>query len=465
MQLTVLRPAGALLLALFCMNTSSYSQTLSNVHAIGGLDSDAAFGIAVDKDGNQYVTGFFIATVDFDPGPGVYNLTATGLYDAFVCKYDNHNRLVWAKAFNGALEKYGKGIAVDGSGNVYVIGNYRGTVDFDPGPAVANQISKGGYDIFIVKLDQSGNYQWAVSYGATRDNDHGNAITVDVSGNVFVTGSFSEYVDFDPGPGDFTLWGQGDVFVVKLSTTGSLVWMSKLGGDWHDEAYAICLDQSGNVYTCGSFTGNPDMDPGPNEFLLPYTYSDNDAFISKLDPSGNFVWAKSITALQSYYCYPYGIVADKSGNVFVAGSWRGTADFNPGAGVYNMAAQGLTDGFVLKLNPNGDFTWAKPVGGCQIDDYCNAIALDDAGNVYATGVFQYIADFDPGTGVHEMHASGGTDGFIVKMTNGGSFLDSKQMGGGFSDYSMSISIRGQTFTQLDILKSLVISNLDQRHTC
>jgi hypothetical protein len=105
-----------------------------------------------------------------------------------------------------------------------------------------------------------------------------------------------------------------------------------------------------------------------------------------------------------------------------------------------IPAQGLTDGFALKLNASGDFVWIKILGGCQNEDYGTCITLDGAGNVYTTGVFRYIGDFDPGSGVYELHAQGGTDVFISKLTSSGNFVWAKYLGGGADDYSYAIAI-------------------------
>src|SRR5258705_4310265 len=136
------------------------SQTLSWAKQLGGIANDEGYSIAVDASGNVYTTGYFTGTVDFDPGPGTTNLTAIGLEDAFVLKMNAVGNIVWAKQFGGSSSDFGRSIAVDASGNVYTTGGFNGTVDFDPGPAIVNLSSAGGWDIFISKLNASGNFVW-----------------------------------------------------------------------------------------------------------------------------------------------------------------------------------------------------------------------------------------------------------------------------------------------------------------
>ena len=178
--------------------------------SMGGvsLSHDVGMGIAVDSAGNVYTTGYFSSTADFDPGPGTANLTSAGGLDIFVSKLDSDGNYVWAKSIGGASTDIGYGIAVDGAGNVYTSGYFESTADFDPGPGTTDLTSAGGKDIFVSKLEGSGNYVWAKSMGGTSD-DYGYGIAVDGAGNVYTTGHFNGTVDFDPGPGTVNLTSAG----------------------------------------------------------------------------------------------------------------------------------------------------------------------------------------------------------------------------------------------------------------
>ena len=213
-------------------------------------------------------------------------------------------KLTWAKSIGGSSYYRGSSIKVDASGNVYTTGNFTGTADFDPGSGTFNLTADAaGGDIFISKLDASGNFIWAKSIGSI-GNDVGSSISVDASGNVYITGYFAGFAggtaaaDFDPGSGTFNLTsaGDADIFILKLDASGNFVWAKSMGGTTNEYGTSIALDASGNFYTTGSFQGTADFDPGTATFNLTSAGSAgySDIFISKFDTSGNFVWAKSM---------------------------------------------------------------------------------------------------------------------------------------------------------------------------
>lgn len=429
-------------LASFIM-VRSFSQNLVWAKQIGGVGNDKNFSIAVDASGYTYTVGYFTGTVDFDPGPGTFNLTSAGGEDVFICKLNTSGNFVWAKQIGGSSDDFARSVAVDVSGNIVITGSFNGVVDFDPGPGTFGLTSEGNWDVFICKLDGSGNFVWAERYGSSAE-DYGNGIKTDASENIYITGSFKGTVDFDPGQGTYDLTaGYVDVFVLKLNSSGNLIWANKMGGPFTDSGNSIDVDAFGNVYITGNFLGTADFDPGPGIFDLNSNItggSDADMFVSKLDASGNFVWAKQVSGTNNYYCYGYSIAVDNSGNVYTTGSFKETVDFDPGPATFNIAASGLDDGFALKLDSTGNFIWAKQVGGCQNEDYGNAILVDATGNVYISGVFQYIADFDPGPGIYDLHAAGGTDIYVCKLSDSGNFIWAIDMGGGSNDDGYSIAL-------------------------
>jgi hypothetical protein len=188
--------------------------------SMGGTGYDSSNGSAVDGAGNLYTTGTFQGTADFDPGTGTMDLTSAGKNDIFVQKLDASGTLVWARSMGGNGYGGSNGIAVDGAGNVHTTGFFRETVDFDPGEGTFD-ITSAGYssDIFVQKLDASGNLFWVRRMGWT-GNDGSNGIAVDGAGNVYTTGFFQDKVDFDPGKGIFYLtsaWNSPRFFVQKLS--------------------------------------------------------------------------------------------------------------------------------------------------------------------------------------------------------------------------------------------------------
>ncbi len=354
--------------------------------------------------------------------------------------------LKWARKIGGTTNDLGRSITTDVSGNVYATGDFRGTVDFDPGAGVFNLTSQGLSDIFVSKLDANGNFVWAKAMGGP-SGDGGNSVVVDASGNVYTTGTFRFTADFDPGPSVFNLIdpagaGGQDIFVSKLDASGNFIWAKQLGGPEGDNSSSIAVDDLGNVLTTGYFQLTADFDPGPATFNL--TAAAADIFVSKLDALGNFVWAKAMGG--TGVSEGRSITTDLSGNVYTTGQFDGVTDFDPGAGVFNLTAAS-EDIFVSKMNASGNFAWAKQLGGAS-SDVGYSIAVDASGNVHTTGSFASTADFDPGPGIFNLISIGALDIFVSKLDTNGNFIWAKQMGGTGLESGVAIALDalGNVFT-------------------
>jgi len=379
---------------------------------MGGTGNDQGNSIAVDASGNVYTTGYFQGTADFNPGTEIVNLVFTGGNDIFISKIDAAGNFVWAKSMGGINSDVGFSIAVDGSGNVYTTGVFSETADFDPGAGTVNLVAAGSTDIFVSKLDASGNFVWAKSMEGTL-SDGGASISVDGSGNVYTTGYFQGTVDFDPGAGIVNLISAGgeDVFISKLDASGNSVWAKRMGGTLSDIGNSLAVDGAGNVYTTGNFSGTVDFDPGAGTVNL-ISAGGADIFVSKLNASGNFVWAKRTGGTGAEI--GSSIAIDASGNVYTTGYYNGTVDFDPGAGTVNLVSAGSVDIFVSKSDAAGNFIWAKSMGGTGID-VGYSIAIDAPGNVYTTGYFQQTSDFDPSAATASLVSAGNIDIFVSKL--------------------------------------------------
>lgn len=436
-------------LILAALSTNSFGQNFQWAKQIGGSGWDEASAIKTDQNNNVYVVGLFIGTVDFDPSPAVFNLTSVGEKDAFICKLDAAGNFLWAKQFGDSAsidEKTSFGI--DSFGNLYLTNSFLGTVDFDPGAGNFSLTSLGSdRDIFIQKLDANGNFIWAKQIGAPfvptfPTPVHSNAIAIDANGNIYLTGYFDGTVDFDPHPTlSFDMTSQynaSDIFTCKFDTDGNFVWAKQFTGTQGQGkggvGYAIVVDGNGNTYSTGTMGGTIDFDPSPNTFLLNTSAPNHtEIYISKLDASGNLLWAKTMgpgegsaiaiddnNNIYSSGWTPSGyipliskhnsagnllwakqlgglngnsIAIDNNGNVYTTGLCFGTNDFDPSSGVFNLTG-GNSDSYISKLDSMGNFVWAGLLtGNNQV--WVNSITTDMNNNIYTSGFFNETADFDP----------------------------------------------------------------------
>ncbi len=214
--------------------------------------------------------------------------------------------------------------------------------------------------------------------------------------------------------------------LVSISANSqSFQWAGKYGGNGEDVVAAMYTDGSGNTYSTGYFTLNCDFDISEETSIIS-TGIDYEIFVAKTDENGQFAWAKAMGGLSGEN--GTAITADADGNVYVTGVYQETADFDPGAATFNLTSSGGLDIFVVKLDADGNFVWARSFGG---EDYeqTTGIAVDSSGNVYLTGYFYAAADFDPSAAEFEMTPFGSGDGFAVKLDSSGDFLWAKQFGG------------------------------------
>ena len=424
--------------------------------ALGSTGSDSGTGIALDNTGHVYTTGSFTGTTDFDPGPGVYNLTSAGTNDIYVTKFDTSGTLIWARTMGGAFSDGATSIVVDDAGNVYTTGGFCGTADFDPGMGTftLTAATTGQNDIFVSKLDADGNFVWAKGVVGGTWWDAGFGIALDPVGNVVVTGRFYYQGgprDFDPGPGTFYLTaGHEDIFVLKLDGDGNFIWAVDFGtAPDESRGYSIAVDDAGNILTTGYFRGTVDFDPGPGTFDLtsPGTWS---IFYLKLDPDGMLVWAKSLPISTSTYHNEGGyggkIAIDADGNLLTTGRYSGTIDLDPGVATVEVTAVGLYDIYVCKYTAAGELVWARSIGGAAHDEGYGITARAD-GSVMVVGTFRATADLDPGPSALELTSTGGDDAFILNMDGNGDLIRATSFGGTGDDrgYGVVSSANGAIY--------------------
>lgn len=418
---------------------SALSQTPSFAWAkgLGSSGIERGYDLKVDGSGNSYIVGQFSGTADFDPGAGVFNMTSNGSSDIYILKLDVNGIFVWANKIGSAGADLATSIDIDPTGNLLVSGYYSGPTDFDPGASVFNLTSLGVTDVFVLKLDQNGNFVWARSIGGT-SGDQGYGIKADLSGNVIVSGIFNGTVDFDPGAGVFNLTpvGSFDGFVLKLNSSGNFIWAFNIGGSLNDNTESIETDASGNIYIAGDFMNTADFDPGAGIFNMT-SQALYDGFILKVNSSGAFIWAKQL--LGSSNGGANDLCLDNANNVVLGGVFTGTIDLDPGAGTFTASSSGAGVAFVLKLNSAGNFIWANVFGNGIDDSSVEGITCDPLNNIYYCGRFGGTVDFNSGAGVFNQTASGSSDLYICKIDLNANFIWAIQaQGGAGDDYGLAL---------------------------
>jgi LPXTG-site transpeptidase (sortase) family protein len=325
--------------------------------------------------------------------------------------------LTWNTFLGGSSLDEGDDIIVDGSGNIYVTG-YSDVSWGNPIRAFTTIP-----DAFVAKLDPSGNLVWNTFLGGN-GGDLGYGITLDASGNVYVTGNSNATWG---APIRAYATGISDAFVAKLNTNGTLLWNTFLGGTGIDEAREIAVGGSGNVYVTGrssSTWGSP--------VIRAYT-ADMDAFVANVDTNGNLVWNSFLGG--SAFDEAYGIVSDGGGNVYVTGFSTTTISANGSWGNPIRAYTAFRDAFLTKLNSGGNLMWNTFLGGSGNDEGFN-IALDGSGNTYVTG----YSTTTWGNPIRAFTAN--EDAFAAEIDTAGNLIWNTFLGGGSSDQATGIDTDG-----------------------
>ncbi len=351
---------------------------------VGGAGSEVASSVAVDSAGNVIVGGMFAGTADFGGGP----VTASPAGEIFVAKYSATRTLLWVNHY-AATATYRpelNAVAVDAAGNVFVGGGFFGTLSLGGGALVNGQ---AGYrDAFLAKYSTTGAHQWSRRYGGPVD-DSVNGIAIDSNQNPVVTGSFKgDSVDFGGRTLSHTggAFGGDETFVVKLSSANATNLFARVTGcSGSDHGRGIAVDAADNVIVTGLVGSSCTFGGG---VLLPQ--NNIDAYVVKYAASGAFAWAKTFGA--QWQDRGNAVAVDGSGNVIVAGTFAGVADFGTGP----LGRSGLSPwGFVAKFTGSGTPVWSKAFGS-DFSTHGHSVAADGAGNVTVTGMFEGTVDFGGG---------------------------------------------------------------------
>jgi hypothetical protein len=337
----------------------------------------------------------------------------------------NAQNFAWAKKGGLWAYDYGFGIANDNSGNVYVAGKYEMNANFS-GTVLP---CEGNHDIYVAQYSPSGNLNWIRTAGGYT-GDYAHCLAVD--GNyVYVGGEIegtNATIYFKGSPITLKCKNGNDIFLAKYTLSGTLIWAKSAGGNGSERALGIAYDNSGNVLICGMFTGTATFG---NSTTI-YSSGDNDIYVAKYDPNGNFLWVKK--AGSSKRDEAKSIKCDASGNVYISGMYRDGCSFGS---QWLTAPNGYSNMFLAKYSPSGSLQWVK-TGGGDYDDVGWSLTLDGNGKIYVSGEFNATAKFSSQT----IWTNGSADIFVACYDTNGNIMWIKKAGGKTADRARGIGIAG-----------------------
>lgn len=379
----------------------------------GGVDRDAAGSVAVDGSGNVYVAGTFKGNSNW----GLTEITGAG-NDIFLSKYNSDGDLLWVVNAGSSDDEAASSVAVDASGNPYITGSFRSTATFGS----SSVVSAGSDDIFIAKYNSSGTIQWVNRIGGT-GQDVGNSLTIDASGNVILGGYFNGTISFSGSTTTLISYGQSDFLVAKYNSSGALQWANKGGSTGYDFAFGVATDQNSNVFVTGEVKGTSTFGS------VTTTYNAMaDIAIVKYNSSGVVQFANAYGSAGDDQ--GYGIAVDANSQVYVVGAFSNSVTF----GTSSLTSGGITDGFLIKITgAAGAVQWAKKQGGLA-QDAAGGVGIGTNGDIFVVGSFGGTAAFD----AQSLTSSGNLDIFTAIYTTNGILNSAVKFGGPLDDAARGI---------------------------
>ena len=410
---------------------------------LGGSNGDWGFGIALDSNGNVFVTGRTTSS-DLPTTVGAYDRTFNGYYDVYVSKFNNNLTSLLASTFLGGSDwDEGRGIALDKNGNVFVTG-FTYSINMPTTAGAYDVAFDGGsyIDVFVSKFSNDLTNLLASTFLEGNGKTYCYGIALDSSNNVFVAGyTKSTNLPTTVGAYDRTYNGDEDVFVSKFSNDlKNLLASTYLGGNnASEECYGIALDKSGNVFVTG-WTGSPDFPTtaGAYDTILNARYIRN-VFVSKFSNDlKNLLASTFLEGTKNDEAH--GIALDSSGNVFVSVNTN-SPNLPTTVGVYDSTYNGGDfDIMVSKFSNDLKSLLASTYLGGNVDEECYGLALDKSDNVFITG-YTNSSNYPSTAGAYNEIFNGYYDTIVSKFSNDlKNLLESTFLGGNLFDEGKGITL-------------------------
>ncbi len=435
---------GLFLLLSLCMQLNA-QRSCQWAEKIDYSNNGVSYSLAVDKNGNVYVSGhFFEDTVSFNND---IKLISSGGFDAYIAKYNSEGNCQWAEKIAGSAPDFVWSIAVDDYENVFVTGYFESQELYFNNGIMLNKIDSTFYEAYYAKFNSDGICQWAkIITGIGSESTH--SIAVDVNGFIYIAGSFTCPLLSINNNIEITNSGFEDSFIAKFDSEGICLWAEKIAGTGYDITKKIILDRLANIYIAGFFDSiSLDFN---NNITLENNSSNTDGFIAKYNPEGTCLWAEKIAGNNRDITWSLALEENNFSNfynnisnylepnIWVIGSFKSTIlHFNNGITLNN---RGSEDAFFAKYNPSGDCILAEKIAG-SLDDFTTGIMIDNEKNVFIAGDFSSpILYFNNDISLNNFGSDNTSDIFFAKYDINGNCKWAERISGSLNDNANGLTI-------------------------
>jgi hypothetical protein len=399
------------------------------------------YSVCTDLYENVYSAGIFQDTIFFETSSGSDTIIQdTGTDHCFIQKIDNNGEILWLKSLKSDLSVSVNSMVTDSLGNLYLLGQFGGSTDFNPDEDVTSITTLGTSEVFILKLNPNGSLVWIKTLvGEAGSQTSGTCINIDLDGHLVIAGEIYGTSDLDPGvlTNSYSTPTETHTFIEKLDTAGNLIWTRIIEAS---SPNALEIDPDNNLYLVGSFIGDTDFDPSGNQVIkTSASLGYYDAYTLKLNSNGDFMWVNAIGGL--YGDLGVDVCVDSLGNVYTVGRFRSTVDFDPSIDTFEITAVGFDNSFVLKTDSVGVFKWVKSIESAPSGSHYNhakSATISPQNNILVFGDFDGTVNINYGTGSIPISTNGNTDLFVQTFDTSGNCINGAVLGGVWYDVSNAI---------------------------
>lgn len=425
---------------LVSLNIQTWAQLTVNARVLHQISRSDGYIIHADANGNILVGGQlnieFMTNqnvIDFDASEAEELVTITGSEDGFLCKLNPQGEILWARTFGGEEDspEWVWDITTDSEGNIYVAGNFSDYCDFDP--SAAENILYGALtDGYLLKLSPNGDLIWVREISSS-SGDRAHGVALKPNGEILVSG----FMNADGFVGDLndylTIEADGGI-LCSFNSDGTVNWAKVLESSSLCNLNRIDVGNDGSIFGVGIFSGELDLDPSNNEYLVT-AIGDEDGFYVKFDAVGNFVWGGSFGSLEEDWAYD--LAVNDQLELFITGHVKDTTFIGSPGNMEELSIGSISDLLMAKISNAGEVAWAHTI---PASGRSHCVSVDNSGNAVFGGYFNLTADFDPSENVAELERISNNDLFLVRYNSTGEFENAYVINGDGSQIARSIHI-------------------------